>query len=125
MKDKHMSSRSLQTAILGENAAALHLSRKDYRILHRNFRSKSGEIDIICENNGVIIFVEVKTRRSDKYGMPSEAVNYRKQQKIIATAMLYLNEQCLYGRSFRFDVVEVFINQGIIKYNHILNAFGR
>lgn len=116
---------SSQTAVLGENASAAYLLKQGYRVLCRNYRSRVGEIDIVCEHKGVIIFVEVKTRRNTRYGMPAEAVHYRKQQKIISTAMQYLGENQLYGKSFQFDIIEVFIDKSILRYNHIMNAFGR
>lgn len=120
-----MPSSSLQIAALGEKAATAYLEKQGYQLLCRNYRTRAGEIDIICEKYGVITFIEVKTRRNTNYGMPAEAVYYRKQQKIIKTAMLYLSEKQLNGKSFQFDVMEVFIEKGIIKYNHIENAFGR
>lgn len=120
-----MSSRSLQTASLGESAAAGYFIEHGYRVLCRNYRTRNGEIDIICEKCGSITFVEVKTRRNQNYGMPAEAVNYRKQQKIIGTALQYLREKHLYDKSFQFDVMEVFIEKDEITFNHIINAFGR
>ncbi|GAI75687.1 unnamed protein product [marine sediment metagenome] len=72
----------------GENVASKFLKDKGYKIKERNYRTFLGEIDIICESKGNIIFVEVKTRRSDKFGYPEEAVNFIKQRKIIK--MLYV-----------------------------------
>ncbi|MCX7780862.1 MAG: YraN family protein [Negativicutes bacterium] len=109
----------------GEEAACAYLIQRGYRILRRNYRQRSGEIDIIAEYGDLIVFVEVKTRRSVTYGSPAEAVGYRKQQKIIGAAMLFLGEHCLHGRSFRFDVLEVLLTGGTVRYNHIINAFGR
>ncbi|WP_408643039.1 YraN family protein [Thermosinus carboxydivorans] len=69
---------------MGENAAADYLARNGYKILMRNYRCRIGEIDIVAERQGTIVFVEVKTRSSEKFGFPAEAVNYRKQQKLSA-----------------------------------------
>jgi putative endonuclease len=109
----------------GEDAACQFLLTQGYQILYRNFRRKIGEIDIICEYRGLIIFVEVKTRRSCSYGFPSEAVTYKKRQKIINTAMVYLNEHRSQCMGIRFDIIEIFVNGTSITCNHIINAFGR
>ena len=83
------------------------------------------EIDIIAQDGDCLVFVEVKTRRSNAYGEPSEFVDYKKQQRIIKTAMCYTD---VMNREVRFDVIEVFytVSDGIfrtIKINHIKNAF--
>ncbi|MPN49257.1 hypothetical protein SDC9_196872 [bioreactor metagenome] len=114
------------TGNMGEQAAAAFLQNTGYNILAQKFRSKMGEIDIIAEHRGVIVFVEVKTRRSILFGFPAEAVTYPKQQKIIKTALYYLNLIKKPNSSCRFDVLEIYLLQDDkIKYNHIINAFGR
>ena len=120
-----MSSRSAEIALLGENLAADYLVKLGYRLVKRNFRCRYGEIDIICEDKESWIFVEVKARRSTQYGMPAEAVNYRKQQKIISTAMAFVEENRSHNKGFRFDVVEVYVNSQNSTINHIIDAFGR
>ena len=92
---------------LGEQMAVDYLKKKDYKILECNFKCKSGEIDIIAKYKDVLVFVEVKTRTTIKYGMPKEAVNYRKQQKIRNVALVYLKFKRLMNSSCRFDVIEV------------------
>ena len=67
---------------MGEKKAVKFLKKKGYRILETNFKTKFGEIDIIAKKEGCICFVEVKTRSSDNFGEPREAVNFYKQQKI-------------------------------------------
>ena len=67
----------------GESEAEHYLKKKRYKILEKNYRGRLGEIDIIAEKKKEIIFVEVKTRKSDKFGKPYEAVDFRKQRKII------------------------------------------
>lgn len=92
----------------GEEAAAEYLKKKKYKILERNYKSSYGEIDIIAKFKKDIVFVEVKTRKSDKYGRPYEAVNYYKQKRMIATAKTYLYINDLYDKNVHFDVVEVY-----------------
>lgn len=106
----------------GENAASDYLENLGYEILARNYRIKSGEIDIIALSpENTCVFAEVKTRRSIEYGFASEAVDRRKQEKIIRTAMTYSTTG-----DIRFDVIEVYYdgNFSITKINHIQNAFG-
>ena len=95
----------------GENIAATELTRRGCRIIERNFRCRIGEIDIIAEKDGILIFVEVKARRSARFGRPSEAVNWVKQQKIIKTSQSYLLYRKIENQPCRFDVVEVYIGQ--------------
>ena len=107
----------------GEDLAAAFLLKLGYRILNRNWRLKTGEIDIIADHAGVLVFCEVKTRRSLLYGSGAEAVGRRKQQRIIRTALLYM--QGLPDRPCRFDVIEVLLlPRQSPAVNHIVNAFG-
>ena len=105
----------------GEQAAAEYLEKKGYSVITRNFRCKTGEIDIIAYLGGCTVFVEVKTRRNINFGTPAEFVDYRKQQKIKRAALYYIKNA---DTDMRFDVIEVFHKDGIIeKINHIENAF--
>ncbi len=103
----------------GELIAVKFLKTKGYKILHKNYKTKFGEADIIALKDGITVFVEVKTRTSLKYGTPAEAVNYTKQQKYrdIANAYLMLND-CKDGQ-ISFAVVEVLGDS----VNFIENAF--
>lgn len=74
----------------GENKAVEFLKAKNYTILARNYHSRFGEIDIIARKQNTIIFVEVKTRKNTAFGFPAEFVDYKKQQKIMKTAQLYI-----------------------------------
>ncbi len=108
---------------IGEDAAAKYLKKKGYTILERNFRKRFGELDIIAQKENKIVFAEVKTRSSTAFGMPSEYVNLKKQQKIIKTAQSYLSEKNL-DPEISFDVFEVIISGlKVISLNHIENAF--
>ena len=108
----------------GEKEAAAYLEKHGYTIRERNFRAKTGEIDIIAGKGNTIIFVEVKTRASYAYGMPSEAVTAAKQRKIIRTAELYIQSRRLYGCLCRFDVLEVLApRSGSLSFRLLENAF--
>jgi putative endonuclease len=110
----------------GEDLAAAFLLHQGYKILHRNWRMKTGEIDIIAEQLGTVVFCEVKSRTSLCYGSGAEAVNVQKQQRIIRTALLYMQHFHLFSQPCRFDVIEIlmtsFENPSV---HHIPNAFGR
>lgn len=112
-----------QKGARGEAAAADFLKSKQYKILNMNFRGTYGEIDIIAEVEAKIVFVEVKTRSSIKNGRPAEAVNNRKQQRIIGVAEEYIALSDLSNYDFRFDVIEIMDKAGKLYYNHIENAF--
>ena len=106
---------------LGENAAAEFLKGKGYNVLQRNFRCKTGEIDIICIKDGCTVFVEVKTRKNSLYGSAAEFVNYYKQIKIKKAAMYFIKSE---DADMRFDVVEVYHKDGeVTEINHIEDAF--
>ena len=114
-----------QIGDFGEAAAARFLENKKIKILKRNYRERGGEIDIIANDGGTIVFVEVKTRISRAYGEPSEFVDYRKQEKIIRTAIRYLGTDDV---DMRFDVVEVMYEKkgeslAVTEINHIEGAF--
>lgn len=105
----------------GEDAAADYLKEKGYNIIQRNFRCKTGEIDIICVKGGCTVFVEVKTRKNSLYGSAAEFVNYHKQVKIKRAAMYFIKNQ---DADMRFDVIEVYHKDGkITEINHIKDAF--
>ena len=96
----------------GEAAAAAYLTSRGYAIKARQFRCPMGEIDLIAEQDGVLVFVEVKTRKNLRYGAPAAAVGFRKQQKIIRTATWYVQENPPVDRPCRFDVLEVYGTSG-------------
>jgi putative endonuclease len=85
-----LETRSAEVGRLGEDLAVRYLWKKNYRVLHRNFRGSHGELDIIAEQAGRIYFIEVKTRTSHRLGEPEERVDARKRQHLRATANHYL-----------------------------------
>lgn len=107
----------------GETCAAEYLRRQGYRILACNYRTKIGEIDIIADDHGTLVFIEVKTRCSVRCGTPAEAVHYRKQQKIIQTAYWYLRAHHMESCLCRFDVLEVYAMNDGWKIHQIKAAF--
>lgn len=106
----------------GEELVISYLKGLNYSILEVNYRTPIGEIDIIALDKNILVFVEVKSRKSKKYGEAAEAVNMYKQQKIINTAMLYLQSKGYTNIQSRFDVVEVYY-MGNGEINHFQNAF--
>ena len=96
-----------QLGSAGERLAAERLRQAGYTIRAANYRCKVGEIDIVAEEDGDIVFVEVKTRRGTAYGLPEEAVTPAKQRKIIAAAQTYLAAQGQLDASWRVDVVAI------------------
>lgn len=97
---------------MGEELAAKFLKKKGYSIICRNFRCRSGEVDIIARHEGVLVFIEVKTRRSKSFGSPAAAVTPRKQQQIVKGAMEYLVREDLFDTEARFDVVSILVQAG-------------
>jgi len=96
----------------GERVAAAFLRRRGYRVLYRNYRTAKGEIDLICRNRELLVFVEVRTRASDEFGRPAETIDAAKQEALRFAASRYLE---LLGREnihYRFDAVEVMLNPG-------------
>ncbi len=108
---------------IAEDIASKYLTDMNYKIIERNFRCRSGEIDIIAKDKNYIVFVEVKYRSTIKKGLPREAVNKSKQIKIINVAKYYINLKNLYNNNFRFDVIELLGNIDKPNINLIKNAF--
>ena len=102
----------------GERLAVKYLKRQGYKILQQNYRTPFSEVDVIARHGDTVCFCEVKTRLSDSFGVPSEAVNFAKRNKYIRTAQYFFKNtepDC----TVRFDIIEVFGK----KINHIENAF--
>ncbi len=94
--------------LFGEELAVAHLQSLGYTIVERNFRARSGEIDIVAEDRDTLVFVEVRTRSRTDTGHPLESVNHRKQRQVIAMARYYLlKRQVPQSRPCRFDVIAV------------------
>lgn len=109
----------------GEDYAVNYIKELGYVILCRNFRSKCGEIDIIAKEKNYIVFIEVKTRYSTRFGIPVEAVSLSKQLKIIKTAQYYIMKYNPSTYFYRFDIIEICAtyNDSSVSVNLIKNAF--
>lgn len=91
----------------GERAAKAYLKSQGFRILHENYSTPLGEIDLIAQEGAVVVFVEVKTRTSSEFGPPQASVTRHKQRQIVKVAELFLQRHRLSGAACRFDVVAV------------------
>lgn len=118
------SSAHLETGQAGEAAAAAYLEEKGWRIAERNWRAGRGELDIIAwAHDSLLVFVEVKTRSSDGFGGPEDAVNAKKQDLLARTAGLYM-EHIGYDWEIRFDIVAVFVKGSTVQeIRHVEDAF--
>lgn len=107
----------------GEDEAAELLKKNGYKILARNYKNKLGEVDIIAQDKDRICFVEVKTRRSGRFGLPAESIQLSKQRQISKIALNFLKQGNLLDRKARFDVVSVIYSNGEPKLDLIKGAF--
>jgi putative endonuclease len=92
---------------LGEELAVRELAARGYAILARRYRTRHGEIDIVCEHASTIVFVEVRARASAEFGRAAESVTDRKKRKVTAMAVEYLTRHRIANRACRFDVVAI------------------
>ncbi|NLW81423.1 MAG: YraN family protein [Desulfovibrionales bacterium] len=113
-----MPARHLITGQTGEDLAAAFLTEKGLRVRQRNFRCRGGEIDLICEDRGTVVFVEVKTRSGAVRGEPGEAVCAAKQERLIRAASLYLSHIKAWDRPCRFDLVSVVMHAADAAIEH-------
>ncbi len=106
----------------GEDLAAIHLKEKGYEILERNFSNKFGEIDIIARDKNVLVFVEVKAKKGDDFGLPEEMVGRGKLSKIRHMATIYLNGK---DAPCRIDVVAIVLgeNNEVARITHYENVY--
>jgi putative endonuclease len=109
----------------GERAAEKFLKRHGYKIVARGLRLRGGELDLIAADGRTVVFIEVKTRRTQRFGHPAEAVDFRKQWKLTRAALIFLKRHGLLEHRCRFDVVAVNWPHGVKrpKIQHIQNAF--
>jgi putative endonuclease len=105
-----------------EELAVRFLEKKGYQILVRNYRTPVGEIDIVGKQGDCLCFVEVRSRRSEKFGSPAESINFRKRQHLIRTAQWYLQSKRWDGEA-RFDVVSIIGSGSEANIEWIPNAF--
>lgn len=96
---------------VGEKLARDFLKKKGYRIRETNFRCREGEIDIVAERKGYLVFAEVRTKTSSSFGSPEESVTFAKKEKLIATALSYLNSHQNLPDNWRIDFVGVELDE--------------
>ena len=104
----------------GEALAAKYLQKKRYRLIAANYRTRFGEIDLIMSNRTFLVFVEVKLRKSDRFASAMEYVDYKKQERLRKTALIYLNQNPTELQP-RFDVIEIYAPEGTATHNPIIN----
>ena len=101
---------------LGEELAAQRLTAQGYVLRDRNWRCATGELDLVLERDDALIFVEVRTRRGDRFGTPEESITPRKRVKLVSAALTYLSEHTATDRAWRIDVVAIEIGpRGAVK----------
>ncbi|UVI32481.1 YraN family protein [Paenibacillus spongiae] len=112
---------------LGETYAADRLTDEGFAILHRNWRCRSGELDIVAEHRGTLVFIEVRTRTAGgRFGTAAESVDPRKRRQVRSIAEIYMQAFQYRRMPARFDVIAITIERksnAIIEYKHLQGAF--
>ena len=108
----------------GEALAAAYLSDCGYKILHRNWRCAGGELDLIVEKDQMLVFVEVRSRSSRRFGTPEESITPAKQKRLIELSYAYLQQEQPSHPNWRIDVVAIDLNTRPPTINHLENAVG-
>ncbi|MGW8956194.1 YraN family protein [Paenibacillus sp. NPDC055715] len=109
---------------LGEQAAASFLENLGYRIIERNWRCRSGEMDLIAAQEDILVFIEVRSRSSFNYGTPAESITARKITQVRQTAAVYLHMNGIGDIPIRFDMISVrLIDETAVVTDHIIEAF--
>lgn len=111
-----------KTGLIGEMRAAQYLRRKGYIIVAANYKTKTGEIDIIAENDTYLCIVEVKTRRKDSMFPPSDAVDRKKEENVKSAAAAFVSATKI-KKPVRFDIIEIILSEEKYALRHIENAF--
>ncbi|KYG83314.1 endonuclease [Roseivirga echinicomitans] len=106
----------------GEDLAVSLLQKKGYQVLHRNFRYKKSEIDIICSKAGLLVFVEVKSRSSKAFGSPETFVSKNQEQSILKASEAYVMDEDWHG-DIRFDIIAIYKKGEIEEIEHFEDAF--
>ena len=95
----------------GEELAVKYLLDRGYEIIEQNIRYRFGEVDVLAKEEDTLVVIEVKTRRTDAYGLPCEAVNWKKRQHIRRVISLFLATEEISYDILRFDVIEVYVRE--------------
>ena len=115
-------SKHLETGRQGEERAAAYLTGRGFEVVARNYRRRRAEIDLIVRRAQLLVFVEVKTRRSAAYGLPEAAVTRAKAARVIGAAEHYIRENN-WLHEIRFDIVSVLFVNGAAEIEHLEDAF--
>ena len=115
--------RGPRAGLEGEDLACRHLAGLGYAILTRNFRCRSGEVDVIARDGGVTVFVEVKHRRGSGHGAGHESVTFGKRRRIVRAARIFASARGLSESPLRFDVVSIDETDGVPHLRHDRGAF--
>ena len=107
-----MTKTKVQLGATGETLAVNYLKRLGYKIIEQNFRVRYGEIDIIAEQDGTLVFIEVKTRTGKRYGLPFDSITANKQNHLSKAALEYMSRNNCHDRAARFDVISVQFDGG-------------
>ena len=107
----------------GEGVAEAFLRRSAYTIVARNYRCRTGEIDLVALDGRVLVFVEVRSRRGSEFGTPLESVDARKQTRLARVAQHFLAERGWYDRDARFDVIGIRFDEEPPRVEHVRSAF--
>ncbi len=119
-----MSKQNLYLGKSGEEAAVEFLKNSGYHILEKNYKTRLGEIDIIARDQDTLCFIEVKTRSSDRFGLPQEALSAFKQRQLTKATLSFLKEKKLLNQKARFDVVAIMASpDGSLQMRLIKDAF--
>lgn len=116
-----MGSQSNRTGRQGEELARRYLQQQGYRIIHKNYTIRGGEIDVITEKNGILVFVEVKTRRHNAFGKAEESFTPRKKRKLLRTIFHYLHDHPT--SHWRCDLIALRIRGYTASVKHYHNIF--
>jgi len=108
---------------IGERVAERWLRRKGWRIMQRRFRNGHRDIDLVVERDGLVAFVEVKARKGLEFGLPVEAVNWRKQRELTRSAHVWIERHGRPDDAYRFDVIGVLMAGSTVRIRHVENAF--
>ena len=106
-----MSNKNINLGKWGESIAADYIENNGYKILEKNFRTEYGEIDVIAEKEGVIVFVEVKTRTGKQYGHPEGAITPQKSLHMLESAQAYIQGHSDSAMEWRIDVIAIYKNK--------------
>ena len=115
--------RGPRAGLEGEDLACRHLAAQGYTILARNFRCRSGEVDVVARDGAYTVFVEVKHRRGSAHGAGHESVTFGKRRRIVRAARIFASARGLSESPLRFDVVSIDETDGVPRIRHDRGAF--